>query len=60
VTGGRGVDVIINSLVGDLMHATWSCIAPFGRFVEIGKRELIDAGKLDMREFLKGSTSTGL
>lgn len=57
-TGGRGVNVIINSLVGDLMHASWSCIAPFGRFIEIGKRELIDAGKLDMRVFLKNATFT--
>ncbi|PHH90746.1 hypothetical protein CDD83_2742 [Cordyceps sp. RAO-2017] len=57
-TGGRGVDVIVNSLVGDLMHASWSCIAPFGRFVEIGKRELIDAGKLDMHVFLKNATFT--
>jgi len=55
-TGGRGIDVIINSLVGDLMHASWSCIAPFGRFVEIGKRELIDAGSLNMHKFLRGST----
>ncbi|KAF2644242.1 putative polyketide synthase [Massarina eburnea CBS 473.64] len=57
-TGGRGVNVIVNSLVGDLMHASWSCIAPFGRFVEIGKRELIDAGKLDMAAFLKSCTFT--
>ncbi|OTA08257.1 PKS protein [Trichoderma parareesei] len=57
-TSGRGVNVIVNSLVGDLMHASWSCIAPFGRFVEIGKRELIDAGKLDMRVFLKNATFT--
>ncbi|KAK2603636.1 hypothetical protein QQS21_004217 [Conoideocrella luteorostrata] len=57
-TGNRGVNVIINSLVGDLMHASWSCIAPFGRFVEIGKRELVDAGKLDMHNFLKNATFT--
>ncbi|RDA93312.1 hypothetical protein CP533_2039 [Ophiocordyceps camponoti-saundersi (nom. inval.)] len=55
---GHGVDVIVNSLVGDLMHASWSSIAPFGRFVEIGKRELIDAGKLDMQVFLKNTTFT--
>ncbi|KAI0103903.1 putative polyketide synthase [Nemania sp. FL0031] len=58
VTNGRGVDVVINSLVGDLMHASWSCIAPFGRFVEIGKKELVDAGKLDMHMFLKNATFT--
>jgi NADPH:quinone reductase-like Zn-dependent oxidoreductase len=57
-TGGRGVDVVINSLVGDLMHESWRCLAEFGRFVEIGKRELIDAGKLDMRIFLRNATFT--
>ncbi|TGJ85565.1 hypothetical protein E0Z10_g3197 [Xylaria hypoxylon] len=58
-TRGRGVDVIINSLVGDLMHDTWeSCLADFGRFVEIGKRELVDAGRLDLRVFLRGATFT--
>lgn len=57
-TGGRGVDVVINSLVGDLMHESWNCLADFGRFVEIGKRELIDAGKLDMRIFLRNATFT--
>ena len=55
---GNGVDVIVNSLVGDLLHASWGCIAPFGRFVEIGKRDLLDAGKLDMHAFLKNSTFT--
>lgn len=59
-TGHRGVDVIINSLVfGDLMHDGWqSCLADFGRFVEIGKRELVDAGRLDMRAFLRSATFT--
>lgn len=58
-TGRRGVDVIINSLVGDLMHDGWqSCLADFGRFVEIGKRELLDAGRLDMRAFLRNATFT--
>ncbi|KAI1817433.1 polyketide synthase [Poronia punctata] len=57
-TGGRGVDVIINSLVGDLMHESWQSLSDFGRFVEVGKRELIDAGKLDMRVFLRNATFT--
>lgn len=57
-TGGRGVNVVINSLVGDLMHESWRCLAEFGRFVEIGKRELVDAGKLDMNVFLRNTTFT--
>lgn len=58
-TGGRGVDVLVNSLVGDLMHDGWeNCLADFGRFVEIGKRELLDAGRLNMRPFLRNLTFT--
>ncbi|CEN60641.1 hypothetical protein ASPCAL03077 [Aspergillus calidoustus] len=54
-TNGRGVDVIVNSLVGDLLHASWGSLAPFGRFVEIGKRDLVDAGRLDMSQFAKNA-----
>ncbi|KEY64667.1 hypothetical protein S7711_02867 [Stachybotrys chartarum IBT 7711] len=57
-TMGRGVDVVINSLVGDLMHASWEVLSKFGRFVEIGKKELTDAGKLEMSTFLNATTFT--
>ncbi|KAI1116262.1 polyketide synthase [Nemania sp. NC0429] len=57
-TGGRGVDVVVSSLVGDLMHASWECIGQFGRFVEVGKRELLDAGRLAMEVFLRNATFT--
>lgn len=48
---GRGVDLALNSLSGELLHATWKCIAPFGKMVEIGKRDLIGSAKLDMSIF---------
>ncbi|KAI9151270.1 Polyketide synthase [Paramyrothecium foliicola] len=51
-TQGRGVDVVLNSLSGELLHATWNCVAEFGTMVEIGKRDLIGGGKLDMKPFL--------
>ncbi|KAF6820431.1 polyketide synthase [Colletotrichum sojae] len=38
-TGGRGVDVVLNSLSGELLHASWRCVAPGGTFVDIGKRD---------------------
>ncbi|CAK4032116.1 polyketide synthase [Lecanosticta acicola] len=57
-TNGRGVDVIINSLTGDQLHATWKCAAPFGRFVEIGKVDLTTAGRLEMDNFLRNTTFT--
>ena len=55
-TNGNGADVVLNSLTGDQLHASWRCCAPFGRFVEIGKRDLIDDGKLEMNGFLKNLT----
>ena len=36
MTGGRGVDIILNSLSKELLRKTWDCLAPFGTFVEIG------------------------
>ncbi|POR37432.1 Polyketide synthase [Tolypocladium paradoxum] len=50
-TNGEGVDLALNSLSGELLHATWKCIAAFGKMVEIGKRDLIGSGKLDMSIF---------
>jgi acyl transferase domain-containing protein/NADPH:quinone reductase-like Zn-dependent oxidoreductase/ubiquinone/menaquinone biosynthesis C-methylase UbiE len=60
VTGGRGVDVVLNSLAGEALQATWKCIAPFGRFVEIGKRDIDANGKLDMQPFSRNVTFTSV
>lgn len=51
VTGGRGVDVVVNSLSGELLQDTWSLIAEFGRFVEIGKKDILANSHLGMRQF---------
>jgi len=51
-TNGKGVDLALNSLSGELLHATWKCVAKWGRMVEIGKRDLLGQGKLDMDVFL--------
>ncbi|KAL8952153.1 MAG: hypothetical protein Q9222_001930 [Ikaeria aurantiellina] len=53
-TNGQGVDLALNLLTGDLLHATWGCIAEFGKMVEIGAWDLIAAGKLDLKSFLGG------
>lgn len=52
-TNGEGVDLALNSLSGELLHATWKCIAAFGKMVEIGKRDIIGSGKLDMSPFIE-------
>ena len=52
-TSGRGVDVVLNSLAGEALSATWSCIAMFGRFIEIGKKDIIENRLLDMAPFAR-------
>lgn len=50
-TRGQGVDLVLNSLSGELLHQSWACVAEFGTMVEIGKRDLIERGKLALRRF---------
>jgi NADPH:quinone reductase-like Zn-dependent oxidoreductase/SAM-dependent methyltransferase/acyl carrier protein len=40
-TGGRGVDVVLNSLAGELAAASLSVLADGGRFLEIGKAAVL-------------------
>lgn len=59
-TGGKGVDVVLNSLAGPLLAATWNCIAPFGRFIEIGKRDLELNNSLEMGPFVRSVSFASL
>ncbi|MCP4694818.1 MAG: zinc-binding dehydrogenase, partial [Desulfobacterales bacterium] len=52
-TGGRGVDVVLNSLGGEFTAGSVSTLARFGRFLELGKRDFFNDGKLDLRPFAK-------
>ncbi|EON95815.1 putative polyketide synthase protein [Phaeoacremonium minimum UCRPA7] len=51
-TNGQGVDIVLNSLSGKLLHASWKCVAEFGKMVELGKRDLVGFGQLDLEPFL--------
>ncbi len=56
-TAGAGVDVVLNSLSGNLIDASFRAIARGGRFVEIGKRgikspEWVAAQGRELRYFL--------
>ncbi|TVY85232.1 Highly reducing polyketide synthase FUM1 [Lachnellula suecica] len=59
-TNGRGVDVALNSLSGELLHATWKCVAEFGIMVEIGKRDFIGQGALSMDLFEQNRSFIGV
>ena len=43
-TGGEGVDVILNALAGDFIDASLDLLPRGGRFVEMGKADLREAG----------------
>ncbi|KAJ5115344.1 beta-ketoacyl synthase domain-containing protein [Penicillium alfredii] len=47
-TQGAGVDVILNSLTGELMEESWRCIAAGGTMVKLGKRNMLDRNYLSM------------
>ncbi|KAI6080113.1 hypothetical protein F4821DRAFT_87865 [Hypoxylon rubiginosum] len=53
VTDGHGVDVVLNSIAGDGLRATWECMAPFGRFVEIGVVDIQANSSLPMAGFAR-------
>lgn len=55
-TAGRGVDVILNSLSGSLMRRSLACLAPFGRFVELGKRDFAEASRISLEDFGRGQS----
>ncbi len=50
------MDVILNSLSGEGLEASWECIAPYGRFIELGKKDITSHSKLSMSSFEKNVT----
>lgn len=48
-TGGRGVDVVLNSLKGEWVNASFAALARGGRFVELGKIEIWTPGEAAQR-----------
>lgn len=60
LTGNRGVDVVLNSTSGDILQQSWQCLAPLGRFLEIGKRDFVQNSNLEMNKFLQSVTFAGV
>ncbi|MFI9744154.1 SDR family NAD(P)-dependent oxidoreductase [Streptomyces sp. NPDC052494] len=54
VTGGRGVDVVLNSLSGAAIDLGLAALAEDGRFVEVGKRDIYASRTIGLRDFAKG------
>ncbi|KAI0403947.1 ketoacyl-synt-domain-containing protein [Xylaria palmicola] len=47
-TNQQGVDLVLNSLVGDALKESWKCLSKFGRFVDIGPRDTSTNTRLEM------------
>ena len=56
LTANKGVDVVLNSLAGEASHESFECLAKLGRFVEIGKRDILANSRLDMAMFNQSVT----
>jgi len=48
-TGGKGVDVVLNALAGAAIEGGLKVLAPFGRFCEIGKRDIYADSAIGLR-----------
>ena len=52
-TNGRGVDLVLNSLAEEKLQASVRCLAPGGRFLEIGMYDLDNNSCLGRLYFIK-------
>jgi acyl transferase domain-containing protein/NADPH:quinone reductase-like Zn-dependent oxidoreductase/NADP-dependent 3-hydroxy acid dehydrogenase YdfG/acyl carrier protein len=57
---GQGVDVVLNSLAGEAMERSIGCLRPFGRFVELGKRDYVGNTHVGLRPFRQNLSYFGV
>lgn len=53
-TEGKGVDVLVNRLSGDLLRQNWHSVKQFGRFIDLSLKDSDAHASLDMAPFKKG------
>jgi len=49
LTEGQGVDIVLNSLSGEAMERSLDVLKPFGRFLELGKRDFYLNRRIHLR-----------
>jgi acyl transferase domain-containing protein/NADPH:quinone reductase-like Zn-dependent oxidoreductase/NADP-dependent 3-hydroxy acid dehydrogenase YdfG/acyl carrier protein len=59
-TGGTGVDVVLNSLAGESMRRNLRLLRPFGRMIELGKRDFYENSRLGLRPFRNNISYFGI
>lgn len=53
-TGGEGVDLVLNSLTGEAMLRSLGLLRNFGRFMEVGKKDVYDNSRIGLEVFSRG------
>ncbi|XHG07953.1 hypothetical protein AWENTII_011083 [Aspergillus wentii] len=48
-TNQQGVDVVVNSLTGDIVRQSCAVLAPFGRLIEIEKTDILKNARLETK-----------
>lgn len=48
-----GVDVVLNSLAGEAINRNLRVLKPFGRFIELGKRDFVENTHVGLRGFAR-------
>jgi NADPH:quinone reductase-like Zn-dependent oxidoreductase/SAM-dependent methyltransferase/acyl carrier protein len=56
LTERRGVDVVLNALAGEAIPMGLSCLAEFGRFIEIGKRDIYQNSRIPLRPLRRNAS----
>lgn len=59
-TNGRGVDLVLNSLAGAAAEKSLGLLAPFGRFLELGKRDFYADSPMFLRPFRRNLSYFGI
>ncbi|WP_336490447.1 SDR family NAD(P)-dependent oxidoreductase [Methylobacterium nigriterrae] len=57
---GTGVDVVLNSLFGEAMERSLNALKPFGRFIELGKRDYVANTHIGLRPFRRNLSYFGV
>jgi phthiocerol/phenolphthiocerol synthesis type-I polyketide synthase C len=60
MTNGEGVDVVLNSLAGEAINRNLRVLKPFGRFLELGKRDFYENTKIGLRPFRNNISYFGI
>ncbi|WP_321336110.1 SDR family oxidoreductase [uncultured Cohaesibacter sp.] len=56
----EGVDVVLNSLFGEAMERSIELVRPFGRFLELGKRDFYGNTQIGLRPFRRNISYFGI